>query len=213
MHLNEDNIPEQIVFTTGYFSTAPNEFTVTHNDFVQIYSMMLEDTSIYLAPIWESYKYDIEFTYNGNSTTLTLESAKKYVLDIGNTPEYIFNVGDIGSSNNTVDLRNFIDNFTNVNAEIYSYYVGWANTNGILRYTAGQDGLINLVPINRNSTFDNNRKLTSDKLTLQAFFTKRMTNKNGVIFKEGDHYYCDDTKLMLINISNNGFWAIDKTFS
>lgn len=213
MHLNEDNMPEQIVFTTGYFSAAPNEFTVTHNDFVQIYSMMLEDTSIYLAPIWESYKYDIEFTYNGNSTTLTLESAKKYVLDIGNTPEYIFNVGDIGSSNNTVDLRNFIDNFTNVNAEIYSYYVGWANTNGVLRYTAGQDGLINLVSISRNSTFDNNRKLTSDKLTLQAFFTKRMTNKNGVIFKEGDHYYCDDTKLMLINISNNGFWAIDKTFS
>lgn len=211
MHLNEKNEPERIVFTTGYFSTAPNEFTVTHNDFVQIYNIMLEDPTIYLAPIWESYKYDVEFIYNDKSNTLTLESAKKYILDIGNTSDYIFNIS-VGSSNDIIDLYNFITDFTNVNAEIYNYYVGWANTNGILRYTAGQAGLTNLVSISKNSTFDNNRKLTSDKLTLQAFFTRRMTNKNGVIFKEGDHYYCDDTKLMLINISNNGFWAIDAVF-
>lgn len=212
MHLNEKNEPERIVFTTGYFSTAPNEFTVTHEDFTQIYNMMLEDPTIYLAPIWESYKYDVEFIYNDKSNTLTLESAKKYILDIGNTSDYIFNIS-VGSSNDIIDLYNFITDFTNVNAEIYNYYVGWANTNGILRYTAGQAGLTNLVPISKNSVFDGNKKLTSDKLTLQAFFTKRMTNKNGVIFKEGDHYYCDDTKLMLINISNNGFWTIDKTFS
>ena len=212
MRLNEKNEPEQIVLMTGYFSSAPNEFTVVHSDFKQIYDMMLEDPTIYLTPIWESYKYDVEFIYNEKSTTLTLESAKKYILDIGNTSDYIFNVGDVGSSNDTVDLSNFITHFTNVDAEIYSYYVGWANTNGILRYTAGQAGLTNLVPISKNSVFDGNRKLTSDKLTLQAFFTRRMTNKNGVIFKEGDHYYCDDTKLMLINISNNGFWTIDTAF-
>lgn len=212
MHLNEKNEPEQLSLMTGYFSGAPNEYTVTHNDFVQIYNLLLEDSTIYLAPIWESYKYDVEFIYNEKSTTLTLESAKKYILDIGNTTDYIFNVGDVGSSNDTIDLKNFITHFTDVTAEIYSYYVGWANTNGILRYTAGQAGLTNLVPISKNSVFDGNKKLTSDKLTLQAFFTRRMTNKNGVIFKEGDHYYCDDTKLMLINISNNGFWTIDTVF-
>lgn len=212
MHLNEKNEPEQLSLMTGYFSGAPNEYTVTHNDFVQIYNLLLEDSTIYLAPIWESYKYDVEFIYNEKSTTLTLESAKKYILDIGNTTDYIFNVGDVGSSDDTIDLKNFITHFTDVTAEIYSYYVGWANTSGILRYTAGQAGLTNLVPISKNSVFDGNKKLTSDKLTLQAFFTRRMTNKNGVIFKEGDHYYCDDTKLMLINISNNGFWTIDTVF-
>lgn len=182
------------------FFTFDGHLKINKENIERFYDFINNHRKVFITPIWESYQYNVLFDIGTEKITIPLNSNELYSFTIGS----IFK--------NNEKISEFINENTKIDDKKYRYYCGWADENDTLLYVKNQENVKNLVPLTRETVFKDDSKEISDSLSFKAYFTRRMTNKNGVKFKEGDRFYCEDVKLMLKCINDKGFWDIDKDF-